>query len=394
MKYVFRNIIYYFLTKYLLPIAAAFFLFLMFSPTLIYASNESPTQETMESLFQKCKLEYTKGDYNTARLHIEQFMSLYPESSNADEILFMQTFLQPSIDASIKGYQKLIEKYPNSKFIAKAYFQLGQLYYFQNDYDKALEKFGRVIVSYSDDNVYWTTRYWRCKTLMAKGEYESAISSLNSLIESAFRELGKDTILMALGNCYTSMGDHEKARATYASIIESIPGSPWTPSAHILMAKSLQILGKAEEVKPLLQKLIEAYPDSLETQQAKDILNSLSPEKVEQVKPVEKTVEETEESKPVIITPVEPPKTETTKQMDSGHYFSIQVGAFSSKNIADDLVNNLKNKGYYVEVLKSSTKKGDIYKVRVGKFKSREEATKVERDLKTKENLPTGIVYE
>jgi len=367
-------------------------LFVVFFPFYAKGLQEKPSEETMESLFQKCKIAFNSGDFNTAKQHIEKFASLYPESPKSDEIIYMQAFLQPSVNNAMQGYKKLIEKYPNSSFLGKAHFQLGQLYYFQGNYDKALENFGRIIVTYTSDDIYWITRYWRCKALMAKGDYETAINSLNSLLDSAFRELGKDTILMALGSCYMFMEKYDKAQATYASLIESIPGSPWVPSANILMAKSLQNIGKINEMKPLLQRLIETYPESIEAQQAKDLLASLSPEKILSEKPQEKT--EVIKSKPLEEN-VKAPKISSSTPKKPDHYFSIQVGAFSSKDIADALANDLRSKGYYVDVIRSSTEKGILHKVRVGIFNSREEALKIEQELKKiKETSSTNIVYE
>ncbi|MCS7149608.1 MAG: SPOR domain-containing protein [Caldimicrobium sp.] len=56
--------------------------------------------------------------------------------------------------------------------------------------------------------------------------------------------------------------------------------------------------------------------------------------------------------------------------------FSLQVGAFSQKDKADQMVNKIKGLGYSAE-LKEVTQEGKIlYKVYLGKFGSREEAEK------------------
>lgn len=373
-----------FIERFLLILLVFCLSIILFTPNSL--AQEAPASETMETLYQKCKVAYAKGNFDSARENIEKFLSLYPKSPNADEILFMQAFLQPSIHASMQGYQQIIENYSQSKWLAKSHFQLGQLYYFLGDYDKALENYGRIIVSYSDDDIYWAARYWRCKVLIAKKDYEGAISALRSLADASVKEIGKDVILMALGSCYVVTNDYENAIATYRTLIETLPGSSWVPTAYILIVKSLQSTGKGEEGKPFLQKIMATYPDSIEAKQAKEMLDSLSLNRTD-------AVSSNQSSSEAVTEKQETPPSNTSKAT-SGPYYSVQVGAFSSKKAADDLATSLSKKGYFVDIQMAKSRSGSLYKVRVGKLDSRNEAEKIERVLKSKEKLPTKIVYE
>ncbi len=344
---------------------------------------------TEEALYAKCKIAYAEGNFVDASQYVGEFLSLYPESGYSSEMLFMQAFLQPDIDESIEIYSSVIEKYPDSPWAAKSHFQLGQCYYLQGEYDKALNHYGKIIVSYTDDDSYWPARYWKCKSLIGKGDYEGAMIALRSLEGNGSGGVGKDIILMSLGECYFGMKDYENAVNSYKSLIESLPDSDRIPTAYLSIAKSYQSMGKLEEVKQACQKLIESYPQSMELQEARQILDSPAPARPESVE-VQPSV-----SEPVDIPEAKPePSAETETQVEPESYFCIQVGAFSSKPVAERLANQLRGKGYYVDVLDPFPGGKTLYRVRVGKFKTRSaELLETERKLRRQEKLPVDIVH-
>ncbi len=122
-------------------------------------------------------------------------------------------------------------------------------------------------------------------------------------------------------------------------------------------------------------------------------------------KPSKKGTSSVKEAK---STPVKPPVAEKKKatkkseeptlkerpfpiQRNSINYFTIQVGAFSSKKEAQTLKKRLSRKGYTVFI--NTSKRGKIlYRVRVGRFIKRTDAEKVALKLKINEKLKTFIV--
>jgi len=58
--------------------------------------------------------------------------------------------------------------------------------------------------------------------------------------------------------------------------------------------------------------------------------------------------------------------------------YTVQVGAFSTEKNAQNLAQEIRDKGYQTYVVKGKT----LYKVQVGEFKSNEEAQNISRKLK------------
>jgi len=375
-----------FLSSILLLTALYLFLTLPYSSSAI---EDDSASVTAEELYGKCKSAYAEGNFADASQYVGEFLSLYPESSYSGEILLMQAFLQPDIDESIEMYSLIIEKHPDSPWAAKSHFQLGQCYYLQGEYNKALDHYGKIIVSYTDDDSYWPARYWKCKSLIGKGNYEEAIAALHSLESNGSEGVGKDMILMSLGESYFGMKDYENAANSYKSLIESLPDSDRLPTAYLSLAKSYQGMGKLEEVKQSCQKLIETYPQSMELQQARQILDSLRHETSDMR---HQTSNSSLKVQPSVSVPVDTKKPEPSVEAES--YFCIQVGAFSRKPVAEKLADRLRRKGYYVDVLDPFPGGKTLYRVRVGKFKTRSaELLETERKLRRQEKLPVDIIY-
>jgi hypothetical protein len=72
--------------------------------------------------------------------------------------------------------------------------------------------------------------------------------------------------------------------------------------------------------------------------------------------------------------------------------FCIQVGAFAQKKQADDLTQRLKGKGYpaYIRSLVISGK-GRIYRVRIGRYRTRDEAERQAKYIGEREGLETYV---
>jgi cell division protein FtsN len=67
--------------------------------------------------------------------------------------------------------------------------------------------------------------------------------------------------------------------------------------------------------------------------------------------------------------------------------WTVQVNAYPDERSAQQLVDRLKSKGYNASVTEASNKGKLWYRVRVGRYASKEEAKKLEETLRTNENF-------
>lgn len=104
-------------------------------------------------------------------------------------------------------------------------------------------------------------------------------------------------------------------------------------------------------------------------------------------KPAEKSVKTVEKEK-VLEPAMGPAEPAENKELAR---WTVQVNAFPDERSAKTWVDRLKNRGYNAYVSEVLNKGKTWYRVRVGRFQSREEAEKIEEALKTKENLPNAF---
>jgi cell division protein FtsN len=78
---------------------------------------------------------------------------------------------------------------------------------------------------------------------------------------------------------------------------------------------------------------------------------------------------------------------DTRESKDPNPSWTVQVNAYPDERSAKLLVDQLKNKGYNAKVTEVLNKGKTWYRVRVGRYDSKEEAKKVEETLKTNENF-------
>ena len=100
-----------------------------------------------------------------------------------------------------------------------------------------------------------------------------------------------------------------------------------------------------------------------------------------------------EEKKTLETKPKEESKSDpkTTNTATSESYFSVQIGAFSTKASAEVIIEQLKKK-YTVDVIQITSGGKSVYKVWVGKFKTRDEAVKITQKLNNEEKISKTII--
>jgi len=369
--------------------------------------------ETEEDLYQKCKSAYTEKDKEKVSQYADKFSSLYSQSEKNPEVYFMKAFLQTDANASIDAYKRIIDKYPKNMWAGRSHFQLGQIYYLQGKYKESSEQYSKIVVYFTeDDEIYWKARYWRCKTLIATGDYTGAIYALESLQNSSNKEIGSDAILLSLGQCYFGNKDYDKAEATFRKLIETMPKSESVPTFHLLLAKTLQGQGKLEDAKAQYSKIVESYGKSIEAKQAKESLDSMAQA---QKNPAERDrnpvkvspqlewqfIEKSDKTKDSAVTTQEKPsdpnppfQVKWKDDKEENPYYSIQVGAFSKSSGAESLAKRLSSQKYEVEIFNPPPGESpSLYKVRVGKYKTESEARKAAQDLNKSENIESKIVF-
>ncbi|MBD3165089.1 tetratricopeptide repeat protein [bacterium] len=83
---------------------------------------------------------------------------------------------------AVESGAKLVEFYPESKYVDDALFIMGQSYYWNKDYFKAKRKFEELMSNYPESPYYTESRLWLGRSLVALKQRQEATSTLRTLM--------------------------------------------------------------------------------------------------------------------------------------------------------------------------------------------------------------------
>ncbi|HEC70041.1 MAG: hypothetical protein DRP76_02205 [Candidatus Omnitrophota bacterium] len=178
----------------------------------------------------------------------------------------------------------------------------------------------------------------------------------------------EDKALFLLGEAYIGNGSLVKARETFRSLYKKYPSSLYTPKAILRIADSFYLEGNYSQAKKIYNYFLNKYPESkllsyayLHLIYCEEKLGNWDLKK-KYMKILEERYSDS----------IEASKLAELKRR--GFKFIVQIGAFTERKNALNLVNSLKRKGFsaYIDEEKENGK--IFYKVRAGEFLKRKEA--------------------
>ena len=167
------------------------------------------------------------------------------------------------------------------------------------------------------------------------------------------RRLESATAAVSLGDSYYFETADEAAFKEYKNALQKYPAAEEAPYLLYRLLELADKLGKKEEAKPYRERLMKEFSETPQARQASETFSA-----------------------------AEIPST------DQSSLFSVQVGSFSKERNATALMRKLHYYKFDAYVHEHEDK---MYRVRVGKLSSRQEALELEKRLK-KDGYPTKII--
>ncbi|WPM31860.1 tetratricopeptide repeat protein [Hydrogenobacter sp. T-2] len=303
----------------------------------------------------------------------------------------------------VQEYQKSENAFLRALQVDKTYTEaklnLGVLYYRQKDYERAIRVLREVIEDEAFPQKHMAF-YSLAKVYQAMDRREDYLANLRRAV--AYNPMFLDA-QFELAQFYEEEGDYRTARDVYQRLISN---GIVNPSIYLSIAKAEYKLGNYTSAKDYIRRVIEDRQVSGQLKsQAYELLSLVliaeqnlqnaprfqerpHPQSAQQAQPLQQQV------------PVGAPEanrdtqtkskiTEPTQQ--TGRFYRIQVGAFSSANSAKAWKDRLERELNLKDVV--VVESAGVFKVLYGKFESREETIKELERLRAL-NLYGFIVYE
>ena len=104
-----------------------------------------------KKLFETAQLDFNRSKFELARMEFEQFLSLFPNSTLADDAQYYIgecLYAMGKYSAAQKAYLKVLEKYPDSELAPSALYSAGICAMKMDDIEGARRYFKQLIKNY------------------------------------------------------------------------------------------------------------------------------------------------------------------------------------------------------------------------------------------------------
>ncbi len=105
-------------------------------------------------------------------------------------------------DKSIEKASKVLEIYPDSKYVDDALFLLGQCFYRKQEYSKAQRKFLELIQNFPNSEFVSASKLWYGKTNIELQEYDAAEKNFRDILNSKANDEIRDEAQFLLGGLF------------------------------------------------------------------------------------------------------------------------------------------------------------------------------------------------
>jgi TolA-binding protein len=185
-------------------------------------------------VYQKLLKKYPQSKWAAiARERIELIRNnlAYPQALN-DYILAEKYFEQGRYEKSIQSLVDIIEKYSQSALASESLYFLGDIYHFKlKDYGKAVDEYQNLIQNFPQNRHVANAQFKVGECCRKLEMWQEAIAAYKKFIEDYSQYGYSDYAQFYIGQCYEKLKDWKEAKDAYSLISTNYPESMWSDVA-------------------------------------------------------------------------------------------------------------------------------------------------------------------
>lgn len=277
-----------------------------------------------------------------------------------DDVSFLRARLAgdgTQLDAALTEYLKA---FPRGRHRREATLALGKLRFVQGEYAEAENLLSVFSPGVEKDFVGREGIIQRGLSQLARGDAPGALQFLGSAKGDLVGSPEEEAYYFALSQAALRANKPVDATEALRALLEAHPKGDYAPQALYAMGVSMEMVGRAADAAGVFRQVMERFPGSYEATRVRDRGIRLG-----QQAPL---------------------------PLPLGGGFSIQVGAFSRRDLADALARDLKLAGVQDVAVKQGNETPPVYRVRAGAFSNREEASALGERLRRERGFSYTVV--
>jgi TolA-binding protein len=246
--------------------------------SLPYYFNIINTKFRQKALFQIGKGYFFEEKFREAITNIDILVLEFPNSEYLEEGLFIKgecLVKLGNLNQAIETYGLIVRQNMNHCWQLYALTQLGTIYAFRNEYDKAENAFKKVLEGFAGHPLFYNAALQLGNLNFNKKNIVEAIHYYSIVLKGNILELFGEAYF-GLGEIFYQQGKYEKALHSFETAIQYLrETSSWFFLTHLEIGNLKRRWGKYEEAKESYQIILDQSKDEEIKKAARECLNRM-----------------------------------------------------------------------------------------------------------------------
>jgi len=229
------------------------------------------TQCAYYNTFHNAKKFYKEAEKDRKKREKTQVVELSPEEeaqlkktgrSAADTKNRASQQEMQNYQQAIERSSRVLEYYPESRWVDDALMLLGKCFYYRRDFKKAMRKFDEILQLYPNSTFIPETRLLKARTYIGLEEYDTAEQELRQLTnDETIPKKVREEAKYELGGLYYKKENYELAAENFASSAKSANDKLIKAMAQYRYGDCLMRLQRYEEAPAVLRRAVKVAPN-------------------------------------------------------------------------------------------------------------------------------------
>jgi TolA-binding protein len=246
--------------------------------SLPYYFNILNTRFRERALFRIGKGYFLENKFRESVTNLDILLLEFPNSKYLEESLFIKGECLAKLgnpDQALEAYGLLAHQYKKNVWHLFALTQIGTLYSFRNEPDKAENAFKKVLEDFPDHPLFYHAALQLGNLSFSKRNIVEAVHYYSIVLKGNIFELFGQTYF-SLGEIFYQQGKFEKALQNFESAMRYLEGtSSWFFLTHLEIGNLKRRGGKYEEAKKSYLIILDQSKDEEMKKAAKELLSRM-----------------------------------------------------------------------------------------------------------------------
>ncbi|KAA3616532.1 MAG: hypothetical protein DWQ05_12440 [Calditrichaeota bacterium] len=201
---------------------------------------------------------YYNTFYNTKKYFNDAMKTL----KNEEETEKVSSNVRNEFNKTVKQASKVLQFYPDSKYVDDSLLMIGQSFFYMHDYHKANRTFNELLENFPTSEFVPQTKLWLAKTQLMLKNYDQAEVKLKVIIEKEKKKNIRNEARYWLAECNYAQEKWAQAGKTYRDGVNQLKDRRLKVKSYLRLGEINGQLGKYESSAEFYQDASETTKDA------------------------------------------------------------------------------------------------------------------------------------